>query len=135
MRMPYVRSTLAVAAIVAVNTIAEQVRFDQPRHGGHRLDACRSFGAGCGQDAADAFCTTQGFQKAIGFEIDRGIGAVTPTMTIVDRRICNDARCDGFKWIKCERSGPPAPAGRGAPPPASRHPRRYRGCLQGCWTR
>ncbi len=122
MRSSHVLPISVVSAVLSVNAIAEQFKFDRPRHNAHRVDACRFWGVGCGQDAADAFCAIQGYQKAVAFEIDRGIGAVTPTMTIGDRRVCDQPQCDGFRWITCERSGPMPPGRRGAPPPPPEQP-------------
>jgi hypothetical protein len=106
---------------------AEERVFGHPQHNGHRVDVCRAWGQGCGQEAADLFCRRNGFERAAAYEIDPKVGAVTPTMTLEDNRICDQPFCDGFRTITCERTGgggtSPAPhrippgAGRLPPPP------------------
>ncbi len=115
------RAPLVVGVVLSLSlaTIAaEDLFFPTPSHNGYRLDVCRTWGQGCGQDAADAFCRTQGFDRAQSFVVDPKIGAKTPTMTLDDRKVCDQPACDGFKSITCTRAN--APAGRGRlkmPPP------------------
>ena len=100
-RVPTVAAMLVLAALTAR---AEQMKFDAPRANGYRVDACRSWGQGCGKEAADAFCRLNNFASASAFEIDPRIGAATSTMTIEDKKICNQPQCDGFTSITCTRS-------------------------------
>ena len=69
---------------------------------GYRVDFCLSWGAECGAPAADAFCRMRGFQSASSYDQARNIGATTPTRTLSDRRICNQAHCDGFSSVTCQ---------------------------------
>jgi FG-GAP-like repeat len=97
--------TVAVLLALAVLIVrADQMKFDAPRANGYRVDACRSWGQGCGKDAADAFCRLNTFESASAFEIDPHIGTKTPTMTIEDKKVCNQPQCDGFKSITCTRA-------------------------------
>jgi FG-GAP-like repeat len=99
--------TVAVMLALAVIIIrADQMKFDAPRANGYRVDACRAWGQGCGKEAADAFCRLNSFESAAAFEIDPHIGTKTPTMTIEDRKVCNQPQCDGFKSITCTRAAP-----------------------------
>ncbi len=102
--MRHVRTVAAILALAALAVRAEQTKYDAPRANGYRVDACRSWGQGCGKEAADAFCRLNNFESASAFEIDPRIGAKTPTMTIEDRKICNQPQCDGFKSITCMRA-------------------------------
>jgi hypothetical protein len=101
------KSARTVAVMLALGVLivrADQLKFETPRANGYRVDACRSWGQGCGKDAADAFCRLNNFESASAFDIDPHIGAKTPTMTIEDRKICNQPQCDGFKSITCTRT-------------------------------
>jgi hypothetical protein len=115
--MKSVRTVAAMLALAALTVRAEQTKFDAPRANGYRVDACRSWGQGCGKEAADAFCRLNNFESASTFEIDPRIGASTPTMTIADRKICNQPQCDGFKSITCTR--PDGAPGRRRVPPST----------------
>ena len=112
---------IAFTLLSVASATAEDFTFNVPRHNGYRLDVCRTWGQGCGQAAADAFCRINGYERAISFEIDPKIGAVSPTMTLGDQRVCDQPQCDGFRWITCTRpgSGPPPARSRGTPPPAA----------------
>ena len=102
--MKRARTIALMLALAALTARAEQMKFDAPRANGYRVDACRSWGQGCGKEAADAFCRLNDFESAAAFDIDPRIGAATPTMTIEDKKICNQPQCDGFKSITCTRS-------------------------------
>ena len=98
------RTVVVMLILAALIVRAEQTKFDAPRANGYRVDACRSWGQGCGKEAADAFCRLNNFESASAFEIDPRIGSKTPTMTIEDRKVCNQPQCDGFKSITCARA-------------------------------
>ena len=117
MRQPPIVVAIALASVFIVSLAAEDQLFVAPTHNGYRLDVCRTWGQGCGQEAANAFCRARGFESAKAFDIDPKIGATTPTMTLGDSRVCDQAQCDGFKSITCTRTGP-APAS--TPPPSAR---------------
>ncbi len=102
--MKFARTVAVMLVLSALIVQADQMKFDAPRANGYRVDACRSWGQGCGKEAADAFCRLNSFESAAAFEIDPRIGTKTPTMTIEDRKICNQPQCDGFKSITCTRA-------------------------------
>jgi hypothetical protein len=75
--------------------------FDKPMYNGKRLDWCHAWDKDCGQIAADAFCKTNGFSRAKGFEQDPHIGDAQPTRVIANGAVCDQAVCNGFKAITC----------------------------------
>ena len=100
------RVSLALLLILQLATTAEaeRKRFNAPQYNGYRLDWCLNWGSGCGRDAANAWCKTQGFADgAIQFQQAPDIGASTPTRLIGTGAICDQPFCDGFKLITCSR--------------------------------
>ena len=118
-------TVVLVSAVAVAGPLAGEERlFVEPSHGDFRVDACESWGQGCGQQAADAFCQLQQFERASEFRIDPRIGAATPTRTLRDQRICDQPHCDGFKTITCVRPDSPPPSSIDPPvvPPGRRLP-------------
>lgn len=74
-------------------------RFDWPKVGGLALDWCFTYGHGCGQQAADAFCKQKGFSNASSFD---GYDT-TPNKTYIigSGKNCEGAHCGTFKSIDC----------------------------------
>jgi hypothetical protein len=110
-----VTATTALLAFASAAAVAELQVFPLPEFKGHRVDLCRVWGNECGQAAADEFCRRSGFSSAEGFTVDHDIGAATPTRTLVDGGICNQAFCDGFESITCTRPGSGAMSGTISP--------------------
>jgi hypothetical protein len=75
--------------------------FERPLYNGKRLDWCHAWDKDCGQVAADAFCKTNGFNRAKAFEQDPHIGDAQPTRVIANGAVCDQAVCSGFKAITC----------------------------------
>jgi hypothetical protein len=75
--------------------------FNYPTYKGKRLDWCRDWAVGCGQEAADAYCQTKGFAQASDFAEDSDIGVSSPTRLIGTGAICDQDFCDGFQSITC----------------------------------
>jgi hypothetical protein len=96
---------IACAGMLAAAAHAEPHVFVQPAHDDYRVDLCRIWGYECGQAAADEFCRRNDFEHAAAFSIAHDIGAATPTMTLADRKVCDQAYCDGFESITCTRPG------------------------------
>jgi len=94
---------LGLLGLASLPTQAEDYTFNVPQHEGFRIDVCYTWGQGCGQDAANAFCTLQGYSAAIAFEVDEDIGASSPTRTLGDLKVCDQPFCDGFRSITCTR--------------------------------
>jgi hypothetical protein len=78
-----------------------QASFSKPKYKGKRLDWCVNWSVGCGQDAATAWCKTQGYANAIAFKMAPDIGLTKPTRLIGTGAVCDQAFCDGFKFITC----------------------------------
>lgn len=95
---------------------AETKTFDSPKLGDNRLDWCEKWGAGCGEEAATAWCKTVGFDKAVGGKQAPDIGASTPTKLIATGEVCDQSYCDGFLFITCATVEAP-PALQPAPEP------------------
>ncbi len=75
--------------------------FQYPVHDIYRLNYCLNWDKDCGEPAAQAWCATQGFRRASGFEIDENIGALFPTVVLGESRVCAKFVCDGFQEITC----------------------------------
>lgn len=105
---------LLLGSGIAFADAPERAVYEPPLHQGLRVDVCRLWSQGCGQPAVDYFCELQHYTQAFAFEIAADIGASTPTRTLEDGRICDQAYCDGFRSITC--SGPKPGAGGDAPP-------------------
>jgi hypothetical protein len=86
----------------AVAGLASQT-FSYPVHQVYRLNYCLTSKAGCGEAAAQAWCKTQGFGTASGWEIDENIGALFPTVVLGENQICAQFVCDGFQEITCAK--------------------------------
>lgn len=113
---------LALAALLVTTARAETQTFETPELAGYRVDICRVWGNECGQPAGDEFCRRQGFERADMSTVEHDIGAVTPTRTLGDGKVCDQNFCDGFRAITCVRPGAGArsstnPPAAGQPPP------------------
>jgi hypothetical protein len=75
--------------------------FPAPTFKGQPLDYCLNFETNCGQAAADAFCTSQGYKNSPVWK-SRRLAAGT-TLTIGDSAMCDTTQhvCDTFSWIIC----------------------------------
>lgn len=92
--------------MAAVPASAENTNFSAPMQGPNRLDWCLNWGVGCGADAANAWCSAQGYTHAVDFGIANDIGASSPTRLITTGAVCDQAFCDGFQFITCTRPSP-----------------------------
>ena len=80
----------------------QQQTFLYPTVGLVRLDWCYQPGAQCGSPAANAWCVTQGFTRAIDFEPEANVGQRNePTKVLGTGTICTTSGCDSFKTITC----------------------------------
>jgi hypothetical protein len=83
---------------------ADERTYFKPKIGGYRLNYCETKGAGCGQEAADAFCEDQGFDEASDFvQSARVPPGVKPSRFIGNNRLCKGSGCYAFNSITCER--------------------------------
>jgi hypothetical protein len=74
-----------------------------PTYAGYRVDWCKTWGTDCGKPAAEAFCDVKYGSSwfASAWKQAANIGASTPTRTLGDGSVCNQAYCDGFERITC----------------------------------
>ena len=72
--------------------------YTNPMTQGYRLDWCLKWGQQCGEPAATAWCRTQGFERAIGWQIAQ---SVPPTFVLGSGQVCNQEFCGGFSTITC----------------------------------
>jgi hypothetical protein len=82
----------------------QTIVIDAPHVDGTALDACAQWGTGCGLEAADAFCASQGLGPAVDFRIRHD---APPTRTLLDAKTCTAAHCDRIDWLACT----PTPSG------------------------
>jgi hypothetical protein len=75
--------------------------FFKPKYNGVRLDFCYQGGSGCGKQAADAWCDSEGFDEAIKFQIASGIGPLKPTIQIGSGQTLILPLANAFKSITC----------------------------------
>ena len=84
--------------IWAAQARAQDRRYDRPTFLGQRVDWCTTWGAQCGQRAADVFCNTRLRYRARDFRIQFDVG---PTRLVGSYQICGFPGCDGFEYIVC----------------------------------
>ena len=89
-------------------TYPQLINVQLPKVGGNRLDWCHTWGKNCGYQAARAYCLKYvgnkgeyDFVQALWK--DTNIGAQTPTRTLGDNKVCDQAFCDGFSGFVCRR--------------------------------
>jgi hypothetical protein len=89
------------------STVFRVQLFPQPRQGAQasmsmRVDWCLRWANDCGKPAADAFCRSQGFERAKSFANELTGG---PTWVIGDRQICAMKDCRALESVQCEGFG------------------------------
>ena len=79
--------------------VNEQTYYE-PKENNYALDGCLGHSSGCGDDAANAFCTDQGYSEAKDYEL---VQALEMTMAIGDQAVCdpNWHECTTFSFITC----------------------------------
>jgi hypothetical protein len=81
---------------------ADTQDFPKPMYKGHLLDWCLNWAADCGKPAADAWCKTKGFDDAKNIHKWENPGQ--QTRVIGSGQVCDDAECDAFAQITCEKA-------------------------------
>jgi hypothetical protein len=96
-------STLAVIAIAGWSfpANATEKSFDNPHYKNLALDWCKGWAADCGKPAADAWCVKQGYESSSHFSKWEDAGE--PTRIISSNQICDEAGCDSFTEITCQK--------------------------------
>lgn len=90
---------LLICAALAAPLQAGEVRIKDPKVGGIALDYCRSWAKDCGKPAANAYCRTRGYSKAVKFgKADNK----PPTRVIDGGKVCKAPQCDRISWVVCE---------------------------------
>jgi len=87
----------------AAATTIERETFPEPMFGGLRLDACYEWGTRCGEDAATAWCQTQGYKRAAGYSTENVGNRGIATKLIGTQAECKEQFCASFAHITCER--------------------------------
>ena len=94
---------LATAALSASRPAsAAEARYNNPKVKGIALDNCQSWGQNCGRAAADAYCRSKGYRRALRYRVKQN---APPTRVIGDSRVCNAPGCDRIDWVACEADG------------------------------
>lgn len=75
-------------------------RFYHPRYDHYRLGYCYEQNRGCGQRAANSFCSRMGFIQAKHYVQEAGVSA---TKTIGSQELCFGNTCNSFNTIVCYR--------------------------------
>ena len=77
---------------------AGEVRIHDPKVDGYALDYCRDWAKNCGQPAADAYCKSRGYQKALSYK--KGDNT-PPTRVISSGQVCDSPHCDRMTNVTC----------------------------------
>jgi hypothetical protein len=110
---PTIREPSAMPDFPWCGTGEPTVLIQDPTIGGNGVDACLTWGADCGQPAADEWCRRQGRGPAVYHHIERG----PPTQTLRDGKGCSESFCARLTKVVCAAS--PAVATELAPPAVS----------------
>jgi hypothetical protein len=92
---------LLPALAIAGGAGAAEIQIGNPAVGDHRVDICLEWGMQCNGEAANVWCTSQGYDRAVAWEIDPDIGASHPTLVLGASQVCDQPHCDGYLSITC----------------------------------
>jgi hypothetical protein len=94
---------LAAAAFSASKPAsAAEARYNNPKVKGYALDYCQRWGQNCGKPAADEYCRSKGYRRALRYRVRQN---APPTRVISDGRVCNAPGCDRIDRVACEADG------------------------------
>lgn len=82
-------------------SMAKVEEFVTPRVEGLRMDACLYWAKDCEGVAAAKWCSIKGYEKAIYWDMDIGVGRKEPTKMLIDKKICSTEGCSAFATIVC----------------------------------
>jgi hypothetical protein len=96
--------SLALAVLLLGDCAASAAEsFPEPKIRNVRVDYCKYWATGCGQDAADNFCRERGYARSPRFSRAKNLGRYNiPTLVLGDGRLCMHPTCSGFSAIACE---------------------------------
>ncbi|MEM7426403.1 MAG: hypothetical protein AAF441_09920 [Pseudomonadota bacterium] len=99
------RALTALTAAIAFTAVAADANaaartFNKPHVDGDRIASCTSDGQTCGKAVADYLCTSQGYQRALTFRVDRraDVGA---RLVTVDSKVVSADTHNAFDFVKC----------------------------------
>jgi len=95
--------TFAIALGWSATAGAAEIYIGLPEAGGNRIDICYQWGMQCNGEAADMWCKSQSYDRALEWEVDSDIGAAHPTLVIGTGQVCAEPHCDGYFSITCAR--------------------------------
>jgi hypothetical protein len=81
---------------------AAEARYNNPKVKGYALDYCRRWGQDCGKPAADAYCRSKGYRRALRYRVKQN---APPTRVFSSGKVCNAPGCDRIDWVACEADG------------------------------
>jgi hypothetical protein len=101
----FIFTPLTLLALTLLVSQAESAArsFSQPKVMGNAVDHCLEANAGCGKPAADAFCRSQGYEKALSFRLERDPARISLTMAIDSGRTLRGPEAQPFQIVKCWR--------------------------------
>lgn len=79
---------------------AAKVRYKNPKIRGYALDLCQKWGKYCGKPAADSYCRSKGFRRAVNYKVRHNR---PPTRVIGTGQICKSRACDRIVNVTCEK--------------------------------
>ena len=102
----HVRAGVAGLVVLALSTGAlgaAEIYVGHPSVGEYRVDICYEWGMQCSGEAADMWCKSKGYNRAVEWAIDQDIGAAHPTLVMGAGKVCAEAYCDGYFSVVCAR--------------------------------
>ena len=77
--------------------------FTAPLYDGVRVDVCVEWAKRCGEEAATAWCRTQGYSRATHYPMENVGLQGLPTKLIGTQSICSKDFCTSFSEVTCNR--------------------------------
>jgi len=93
---------LTTALCAATPVSAAEARYNHPKVSGYALDYCEKWGKACGRPAADAYCRSKGYRRALRYRVKQN---APPTRVISGGQVCSAPGCDRIDWVACDADG------------------------------
>ena len=94
-----ITAAIAFAAVTADANAAAKT-FTKPHVDGDRIASCTADGKTCGKAVANYLCTSQGYERAMTFRIDRRTN-VDARLVTVDSKVVSSETHKPFDYVKC----------------------------------